>query len=177
MPATGRLRASDRDRDRAIAALSEHHAEGRLDFAEFTRRMEAAQRATYVDELAGQFADLPRQRLPQPTPPRTRAAYGALWLLPTALIAGVAILVMAHLLPLWLPLVVLWVVAAHHRRGSQGDRWRPGTAPSRHRIRIESCGRSTVLISSRSRSGSPAAGDLPGADPASRCAGGVKRHG
>lgn len=54
-----RLRASDQDRHEAVLALSDHHAEGRLDVAEFTTRMERAQEATYVDELDPLFADLP----------------------------------------------------------------------------------------------------------------------
>ena len=40
------MRASDADRDRTVAVLREHVAEGRLTLEEFTERMESAYDAT-----------------------------------------------------------------------------------------------------------------------------------
>jgi len=53
------LRASDADRDRAVALLRDHAAEGRLTLAEFTERMERAYLARTHDELEELGRDLP----------------------------------------------------------------------------------------------------------------------
>lgn len=59
MADTHRLRASDADREAAVERLRAHHTDGRLAPEEFRVRMEAAYDATYVDELAPLFVDLP----------------------------------------------------------------------------------------------------------------------
>jgi hypothetical protein len=53
------LRASDADRERAIAVLREHLVAGRLTLDEFCERVEAALRARVTDELAHLHDDLP----------------------------------------------------------------------------------------------------------------------
>jgi Domain of unknown function (DUF1707) len=61
---TSRIRASDADRERAVAQLRHHHAEGRLDGEEFTQRMEAALSARWADELPRLLTDLPDLQRP-----------------------------------------------------------------------------------------------------------------
>jgi hypothetical protein len=56
------LRASDADRDRMVALLREHAAEGRLTLEEFTERMSAAYLARTDGELAELARDLPAVR-------------------------------------------------------------------------------------------------------------------
>jgi len=56
---TPALRASDADREQAIALLRDHAAEGRLTLEEFTERMSAAHLARTNDELEQLVRDLP----------------------------------------------------------------------------------------------------------------------
>jgi DUF1707 SHOCT-like domain len=53
------VRASDDDRERAVASLREHLAAGRLTLEEFTERMTAALAATTTADLAGPLHELP----------------------------------------------------------------------------------------------------------------------
>ena len=76
MPGDPRLRASDSDRERTAALLSEHHAAGRLTAEEFQERLDKAYEAKTVGELDALLADLPAidlYRLPaagiRPEPP------------------------------------------------------------------------------------------------------------
>lgn len=55
-----KLRASDADRDQAVAQLADHHAAGRLDFEEFTDRVSQALTSKTLGELNLLFHDLPR---------------------------------------------------------------------------------------------------------------------
>jgi hypothetical protein len=57
--APGDLRVSDADRDRALAALSEHYQAGRLTLEEFEERSEQTLKSKTARELAGLFTDLP----------------------------------------------------------------------------------------------------------------------
>jgi hypothetical protein len=59
MASDPRIRASDEDRDRAAAALREHHAVGRLDAEEFTERLDQVYQAKTMGELHEVLADLP----------------------------------------------------------------------------------------------------------------------
>jgi hypothetical protein len=61
------VRASDADRDRAVQALREHLAAGRLTLEEFTERMSAALAATTTADL-----DVPLRELPMAEPTRRR---------------------------------------------------------------------------------------------------------
>ena len=56
------LRASDADRERAVVALREHAAAGRLTLEEFTQRMSAAYEARTTQELDELARDLPVER-------------------------------------------------------------------------------------------------------------------
>jgi hypothetical protein len=58
-PAPGDLRVSDADRDRALAALSEHYQAGRLTLEEFEERSEQTLKSKTAGELTGLFTDLP----------------------------------------------------------------------------------------------------------------------
>jgi uncharacterized protein DUF1707 len=57
--APGDLRVSDADRDRALAALSEHYQAGRLTLEEFEERSEQTLKSKTARELTGLFTDLP----------------------------------------------------------------------------------------------------------------------
>ncbi|MEV0280403.1 DUF1707 domain-containing protein [Streptomyces sp. NPDC050610] len=76
------VRASTRERDQAVEALTEHVVEGRLTDAEFATRSDKAQSAASRDELLRLFDDLPQPHpvfdaadsaLPAPTADRASA--------------------------------------------------------------------------------------------------------
>jgi hypothetical protein len=52
-------RIGDAERERAVSALGEHYAAGRIDRLELDARLDAAYRATTVDQLVALFTDLP----------------------------------------------------------------------------------------------------------------------
>jgi Domain of unknown function (DUF1707) len=60
MPEPAELRASDEQRERAVAEIREHYAAGRLDGEEFAERVQAAYRARTERELRELRADLPQ---------------------------------------------------------------------------------------------------------------------
>src|SRR5690242_9773956 len=66
-----RLRISDDDRERAMADLALHYADGRLDHEEYDERLDAIWTARTRADLAVLFSDLPR---PQVSYPPARAA-------------------------------------------------------------------------------------------------------
>lgn len=114
-----RVRASDAERDAAVASLREHLVDGRLDLAEFVTRMEQAQAAVYVDELPPLFGDLP-SRVPQPVGPapmrrrRPVPPWPVAPLVPLVLVV-VLMVGVGHVFPIWLPLLVVWFAASRHR--------------------------------------------------------------
>lgn len=69
----GGVRASDAERERAVASLKRHYAAGRLSCDEFERRVRRAYEAEWRGELRGLMRDLP---LELPLPDRTRVARG-----------------------------------------------------------------------------------------------------
>lgn len=149
-----RIRAGDSDREQVVEQLGAHHADGRLDLAEFTDRMDAAYRATYLDQLDLLLADVPadvppagpaagphagrvpRVRHASPARPTTGVAGGAAalagrWVrLPLPLLAfgSLALLLsgvaLAHALP---PFPLFWLAAfvVLSRRWRRG-RWSAG---------------------------------------------------
>jgi hypothetical protein len=124
MELSARMRASDRDRDEAVLALGEHHANGRLTLPEFTARMERALRCTYLDELDPLFADLPAIRptvvVPVVPAPARRAGPPVVMLaLPLLVAFGIVAVGAGFFFPFWLPIVLLWVMRGPHRG------WRP----------------------------------------------------
>jgi hypothetical protein len=65
MPRDPEIRVSDADREAVVAALTEHHAVGRLCLAELEERAGAAYRAVFGADLDRLLSDLPQ---PPPTP-------------------------------------------------------------------------------------------------------------
>ena len=61
---SGRIRASDTERERLARFLAAAFEEGRLDVAEYDARVAAAYSAVYRDELMGLIDDLPPSDLP-----------------------------------------------------------------------------------------------------------------
>jgi Flp pilus assembly protein TadB len=73
--ASAAIKASDADRDRALAALSEHFQAGRLTSAELEERTGRALSARTLGELAELMSDLPAPRpAPAASPARRRPA-------------------------------------------------------------------------------------------------------
>ena len=119
-----RLRISDADRERAMADLAGHYADGRLDHEEYDERLDAIWTARTRADLAVLFSDLPR---PQVTYPPAQARPGAL---PAARLGGprrfpllplIAVLVLLSALteaPFWLLIFPLMFVRS--RRGATG---------------------------------------------------------
>ena len=68
------LRASDDDRERAVASLRHHASLGRLTVDELDARVERAYAARWVRELEYLHADLPSEAEPHPRPPARRGA-------------------------------------------------------------------------------------------------------
>ena len=84
IPAEATVRASDAERDRVAAELGDHHATGRLDLAEFQRRLDAAYTATTLAELRVLVADLPTTqvaRVPAAPTCHRRSGLWSSWLL------------------------------------------------------------------------------------------------
>jgi hypothetical protein len=63
------MRVGDADRERAVRALGEHFAQGRLDVHEFEERAGRAHAARTRDQLDALFVDLPSPVAPPPAPP------------------------------------------------------------------------------------------------------------
>ena len=105
MTASGpRTRISDADRERAMADLAGHYAEGRLDHEEYDERLDAIWTARTRGDLAILFSDMPRPVAPEVvrTPARAPRPAGRrrLPFLPVlALLIGLSILFGA---PVWL---------------------------------------------------------------------------
>jgi len=72
-------RIGDVERERAVSALGEHYAAGRIDRLELDARLDAAYRATTVDQLVALFSDLPDPAPFRLTRRQRRAAERAAW--------------------------------------------------------------------------------------------------
>jgi hypothetical protein len=119
------LRISDADRAEAADLLAKHYAEGRLDEAEFDKRMNQAMRAKTRSDLSGLFADLPEiaESGPARSQPQERPQHRVLLLvlvIAVAIVAGRAL--MAVFLPWWLIVILLVFLLWHY-------------GPARHRRR------------------------------------------
>ena len=116
------VRASDHDREAAVALLKTHYADGRLAEHELSWRSDAAYRAVGLRDLRLLTSDLPAAPRPRRRPPYV--ALGVLmlalaaWLvmvppevtLALVLIFSVLALLAVFLLaPLWIPLVLAFV--------------------------------------------------------------------
>ena len=120
-----RMRVSDSDRERAMADLAEHYAEGRLEHEEYDERLDAIWTARTRADLAVLFGDLPRPAAARPAGPPARAPHprgrgrARMPVLPVlALLIVLSVLTGA---PLWVLIFPLWIFAG--RRG--------GCAPGR----------------------------------------------
>lgn len=138
------LRASDLDRERAVAFLKAHYAEGRLTADELAWRSGAAYRAVGMAELDRLAADLPAFARP-PTRRRSRALPLALLVValvalivfvPPELLLGLFLVLTAIgmmmvfvLAPVWIPLLLGFVAyrvfcAARRSVGPPPAGWR-----------------------------------------------------
>ena len=134
-----RMRIADSDRERAMADLAMHYADGRLEHEEYDERLDAIWTARTRADLAVIFSDLPR---PQPQPARTPArAPGRsgpgfrLPLLPVlAVLVVLSVIAEAPLFLLIFPL--MWFM--HRRRGPFAPP-PPGRADYRRHGRSHGC--------------------------------------
>jgi hypothetical protein len=115
------LRASDHDREQAVAQLKAHYAAGRLAHHELDYRSDAAYRAVGVRELEWLLSDLPREirqrrRRHVPVWPfAILAALVAAWLMTvppevtlalTLIFVVMAVLAAVLLSPIWIPVLI-----------------------------------------------------------------------
>ena len=124
------LRIGDTERDRAVAALGDHFAAGRLTNEEFEQRMEQAIKARFNDDLEPLFVDLPRTVEPHVEPMSQQhadipLAWAAMfWLAPLFVITAVVAAVV--LSAPWLVWIFLWMFMItglfRHRRRYVGPR-------------------------------------------------------
>lgn len=116
-----RMRIADSDRERAMADLAMHYADGRLDHEEYDERLDAIWTARTRADLAVLFSDLPRLPVAPParTPARAPGRPGQrarLPLLPVlAVLIVLSVLAEAPLFLLVFPL--MWFM---HRRSGPG---------------------------------------------------------
>jgi hypothetical protein len=119
-----RLRIADSDRERAMADLAMHYADGRLDHEEYDERLDAIWTARTRADLAVLFSDLPRPAATYP-PVRTPQQRGRrrfrVPLLPV--LALLIVLSMITNAPVWLLIFPLMFFRGRRHAG--------GCAPSR----------------------------------------------
>jgi hypothetical protein len=131
-----RLRIADSDRERAMADLAMHYADGRLDHEEYDERLDAIWTARTRADLALLFTDLPRMQAPQPsrTPARAPRPAGSRFRLP--LLPVIAVLVVLSILteaPFWLLVFpLLWFRMRRHG-GTHHRSHHPATHPGHGR--------------------------------------------
>jgi hypothetical protein len=118
-----RTRISDDDRERAMADLAGHYADGRLDHEEYDERLDAIWTARTRADLAVLFSDLPRPQVayppaqPRPAARLSSRPYGPRRRFP--LLPAIAVLVLLSALthaPFWL--LVFPLMFLRSRRGA-----------------------------------------------------------
>ena len=124
------IRIGDAERDRAVAALGDHFAAGRLTNEEVEQRMEQAIKARVNDDHELLFVDLPRTVEPHVEPKSQQhseipLAWAAMfWLAPLFVITAVVAAVV--LSAPWLVWIFLWMFLItglfRHRRRYVGPR-------------------------------------------------------
>ena len=112
---SGKTRASDADRERAVDALSAAFAEGRLTKDEHSTRVQRAYGSLTYAELAALSADLPAAPPGPPPPPATSAAAAVPRTNPLAVASLVCGLI--PLLPATLAAIILGIGARSPRPG------------------------------------------------------------
>jgi hypothetical protein len=114
------VRASDHDREAAVAFLKAHYADGRLAEDELAWRSDAAYRSLSVNELAWLTSDLPaaplapRRRRSPVLPVVLLVAAIALWLVTvppeiTLVLIVLAFVAVLLLSPLWIPALLAFM--------------------------------------------------------------------
>ena len=118
-----RLRIADSDRERAMADLAMHYADGRLDHEEYDERLDAIWTARTRADLAGLFSDLPRPAVTYP-PVRAPQQRGRrrfrMPLLPV--LALLIVLSMITNAPVWLLIFPLMFFRGRHGGGCAPSR-------------------------------------------------------
>src|SRR5215217_2881234 len=99
------LRASDAERDSAVAQLREHGASGRLELDELEQRIGAAYAARTHGELAALLADLPAKRATRAVAPRRPHDWTPFLQVSALLIAIWAVSGAGYFWPAW---VLVW---------------------------------------------------------------------
>ncbi|HEY0646045.1 MAG TPA: DUF1707 domain-containing protein [Nocardioides sp.] len=111
-----RMRVSDSDRERAMADLAGHYADGRLDHEEYDERLDAIWTARTRADLAVLFSDLPRPAVTYPPvrspQPADRRGFRMPLLPVLALLIVLSILFEA---PVWLLIFPLMFFRSRHR--------------------------------------------------------------
>ena len=118
-----RLRIADSDRERAMADLAMHYADGRLDHEEYDERLDAIWTARTRADLAVLFSDLPRPAVSHPparTPQERRGRRFRLPLLPV--LALLIVLSMITNAPFWLLIFPLMFFRGRHGSGCAPSR-------------------------------------------------------
>lgn len=117
------LRIGTVERERAAELLAEHLRAGRLEIDEYDERVQQIYAARTAADLEPLFADLPGELAVYPAqPPRQRPPLPArmVWLVLTLLAVGVAFAVITQHPPIFLLLVVLFVL---RMRGGRRGHW------------------------------------------------------
>jgi hypothetical protein len=119
------LRIGDAERDRALSALGEHFAAGRLTREEYDERADAIWSARTQRDLEPMFADLPR---PVVTPPARRRPFPVVPVVP--IVVGLVVLTAVTHVPFVL-LAVLGCFLLARRRGFARSGWAPYASGNR----------------------------------------------
>jgi hypothetical protein len=126
------VRIADSDRERAMADLAMHYADGRLDHEEYDERLDAIWTARTRADLAVLFSDLPRPQVtsqPVRAPQQRSGRRRRVPLLPV--LALLIVLSMVFGAPLWLLIFPLMFLNIRHGRScapphGHADYRRPG---------------------------------------------------
>jgi hypothetical protein len=114
-------RISDSDRERAMADLAMHYADGRLDHEEYDERLDAIWTARTRADLAVLFSDLPRPAVTYPVAkqaPRRRSGFRV------PLLPALAVLIVLSVVtdaPFWLLIFPLMWFRARRGGGCAGS--------------------------------------------------------
>lgn len=128
-PGWASTRASDADREKVMAQLQEHYAEGRLDYDEWSVRMEQVSASKTLGELDRVLFDLPAPvTQPPPAPGHQRVRKTSLqdrFGLSTAqlimlaiaalIVVPIVLRILQGLAPVLIVVLVIWLLVNRHR--------------------------------------------------------------
>lgn len=127
------LRISDADRERAMADLGRHYADGRLSHEEYDERLDAIWTARTRADLAMLFEDLPGLASSAPATPagsylRSRGRLPLPLPVPLLVLGVLVGVVLVELELWWVVAIGVWVVLArlHRRAPGRARSWRHG---------------------------------------------------